>query len=50
MNARERVEVEGKKIMIPSPFPAILWIVSICQGKYWQKQKNEERKIEKKYG
>ena len=37
------------KIMIPSPFPAILWIVSVCQGKYRKKKKKKkERKKERR--
>ena len=40
--------------MIPCPFPDILWIVSVCQGKYRQKinkkkkQKKKTRKKERK--
>ena len=33
MNIRERLEVEKKK-MILSLFPDILWIASVCPGKY----------------
>ena len=47
MNVCELVEVEYKKIMIPSLFPAILWIVSVCEERYGQ-QKNKRRKKERK--
>ena len=30
-----------------SPFPAILWIVSICHGKYRYKKKNKEKERKK---
>ena len=47
MNVCEMVEVEYKKVMIPSLFPAILCIVSICEERYGQK-KNKRRKKERK--
>ena len=50
MNFRERVEVEKRKTMIPSPIPAILWIVGVWQGKYQQKEKKKRRKKEKNTG
>ena len=33
-----------RKTIIPSPIPAILWIVSVCQGKYQQKKKIKRKK------
>ena len=47
MNFRERVEVEKRKTMIPSPIPAILWIVGVWQGKYQQKEKKKEERKKK---
>ena len=44
MNICERVEVEyKKKVMISSLFPAIFWIISVCQGKYRKKKKKKEK-------
>ena len=47
MNVRLRVEVENKKNDF-SLYRPMLWIVSVCQGKYRQKNKKiQERKKEK---
>ena len=39
-----------RKIMIPCPVSPILWIVSVCQGRYqWKKKKRRKKiRIEKK--
>ena len=37
-----------RKIMIPSPLSAILWIVSVCLGKYRLKKKKRRTKERRK--
>ena len=37
-------KLKTRKIMIPSPFPAILQIVSVYQGKYYRKKRRKKEK------
>ena len=37
-----------RKVMVPSPFPATLWIVSVCQRKYREKNRKEMKERKKK--
>ena len=38
-----KLKLKTRKIMIPSPFPAILQIVSVYQGKYQKKKKIKKK-------
>ena len=42
-----KFKLKTRKIMIPSPFPAILQIVSVYQGKYQKKKKIKKKKKNK---